>query len=289
LKPRKTEAISCQGITDVGDRIPAGKIIDRAWPNYDWPFPLESETMKNYRQFLEWHIDNSNLEAEQFTAGANDQITLLNQPDQYPGFEIRNIAVNGKVWTGTADNVRNHFPDLESLEIQDYPTENMCSLAIRLSYGKFDYFTGGDLVGIPHPGSPYWHDIETPVGNSVGSVEVNVTNHHAHFDAQNENFIRSLRPRVHIIQSWVVNHPAPSTLRRLLSEKLYPGPRDIFSTNLTEVTKTYIGSAVNNIKDQHGHIVVRVEPGGNTYYIFVLDDSDESFRIKSIDGPYEAH
>ena len=285
----ETESYGLSGVTDVGDRIPIHRIIDRAWPDYNWPVPLGNESMKNYRQFLSWHVANQNLEVKQFKVGVNDQIVLVNKPEKYPGFEVRNIAANGKAWTGTADNVRNHFPDLKTLDAQDLPTENMCSLAIRLSYGKFDYFTGGDLVGVPPPGSPHWHDIETPIGKSVGPVEVNVTNHHAHFDAQNENFIRSLRPKVHIIQSWVVNHPAPSTLRRLLSTNLYPGPRDIFSTNLPEVTKTFIGSEADKINNQQGHIVVRVKPGGETYYVFVLNDSDESFRIKSVNGPYQAN
>jgi hypothetical protein len=35
-----------------------------------------------------------------------------------------------------------------------------------------------------------------------------------------------------------------------------------------------------------GYIVVRVESGGMSYRVFVLDDSDETMRIKSIHGPY---
>ncbi len=156
----------------------------------------------------------------------------------------------------------------------------MCSIAIKLSYGKVDYFTGGDLLGLPSAGSPGWHDIEKPVAKAVGPVEVNVTNHHAHFDAQNEYFIRTLRPKVHIIQSWVVNHPAPSTLGRLLSEKLYPGPRDVFATNITEVGKIFSGSIMNKVKGQ-GHIIIRVDPNGDTFNVFILDDSNEAFKVKA--------
>lgn len=278
-------AYMLSGVTEVGDRLPFGKVIDRAWPDYNWPSPLENEGIKNYRRFLEWHIEKHGIEVEQFNVGQNDQISLIHKPSDYPNFEIRNIAVNGKVWTGTGTNTRNHFPPIETIPEEDLPTENMSGLALRLSYGSFDYFTGGDLAGVPPPGTPIWHDIETPVAKAVGPVDVNVTNHHAHFDAQNEFFLSVLRPRIHIIQSWVVNHPAPSTLRRMLSTRLYPGPRDIFSTNLKETTKTFIGSSSNRINGQ-GHIVIRVQPGGESYNVYVLDDSDESFRIKAIYEPF---
>jgi len=273
------------GITEVGDLISFDKMIDRAWPEYNWPIPLENKDMQNYRQFLEWHIQNNGAEVEQFQVGQKDQLALVHQPQEYPDFEIRNIAANGHIWTGVGNNVRNHFPPIEDLT-EDLPSENMCSIAFRLSYGRFDYFTGGDMPGLPSAGSPEWQDVETPVAKAVGPVEVNVANHHAHFDAQNEFFIRFLRPKVHIIQSWVVNHPSPSTLSRMLSERLYPGDRDIFATNIKEETRIFIGSGIEQIKSQQGHIVVRVAPKGESFKVFILDDSDESFNVKAIYGPY---
>ena len=90
---------------------------------------------------------NKNVIAEQFRVGANDQFPLVHDPKKYTNFEIRNIAENsGHVWTGVGNNERNHFPPLESLTPLEYPGENMCSIAFRLSYGKFDYFNEGDLT-----------------------------------------------------------------------------------------------------------------------------------------------
>ena len=54
-------------------------------------------------------------------------------------------------------------PRLAGLPREDWPTENMCSLAIRVSYGAFDYFTGGDMPGNVRARLPAWHDVETPV------------------------------------------------------------------------------------------------------------------------------
>ena len=69
-------------------------------------------------------------------------MVLTHDPESYPNFEIRNIAANGRVWTGVDTNVRNHFPRVEVLPQEHYPNENMNSIALRMSYGSFDYFTG---------------------------------------------------------------------------------------------------------------------------------------------------
>jgi len=277
------------GITEVGDNIPVGTFIDRGWPDYNWPILLDSDNMQNYRNFLGWQIENSGSVVEQFDTGRNDQIVLVNNPDEFPEFEVRNIAANGDIWTGVHNNVRHHFPPLEDLSRDDYPTENMCSIVLRLSYGRFNYFTGGDLVGKPRPpGSPEWQDVETPVGKVVGPVDVHVLNHHGAGDASNSSFLRSLRPRVHIAQTWGITHLEPGTLRRLYSTRLYPGSRDVFATNTTELSKNYNLSWMRRLKSLQGHVIIRVSPGGDTYNIYILDDSDENFEIKAVHGPYDS-
>ena len=275
------------GISEVAAHIPISKIIDRNWPDYNWPRPLEDKHILNYRKFVDYYTRHKGLKMERFQVGRNDQIKLLRKPDQYQNFSIRNIVSNGEIWSGTGTSTYQHFPPLNTLG-NDLPSENASSLGFKLSYGKFDYFTAGDLVGVPSAGSPAWKDIETPVAKAVGPVDVSIANHHAFIDAQNEFYIKTLQPRVTIIQSWVAAHPAHSTLSRLLSRQLYPGERDIFITNLKEETRVVIGSAINQLKSQQGHIVIRVSPGGDEYRIFVLDDSDENFTIRSEHGPYQS-
>lgn len=72
----------------------------------------------------------------------------------------------------------------------------------------------------------------------------------------------------------------------MMSSWVYPGPRDVFSTNLMESTHEVIGSRIDKMKSRQGHIVIRVDSGGESYMIYILDDSSESFRVKSIHGPY---
>jgi hypothetical protein len=41
------------------------------------------------------------------------------------------------------------------------------------------------------------------------------------------------------------------------------------------------------VASDHGHVVIRVESGGARYRVFVLDDTSQSYRIRSVHGPYE--
>ena len=271
------------GISEVGEIIPFIKIIDRGWPDYDWPVPPAGESAKNYIQFVKWQVARRKMLAEKFCVGANDQIVLINNAKRYPDFEIRNIAANGHIWTGVGSVERNYFPDIQNLPKEKYPNENMCSIAFRLSYGKFDYFNGGDIYSVTN--EP-WQDIESPAGRVTGPVEVCKANHHANFDAMGKSFLESLRPKVIIIQNWLAQQPDMSVLRRMLSTKTYPGPRDIFTTNIMEETRVVVGWAVGRLKSDQGHVIIRVNPGGNDFMVYVLDDSNENFQIKAKFGPY---
>ena len=285
--PSQDSTYVLSGITTLGEMLPIGLMLDRGWPDYNYPRPLESREMDNYRAFLDEQIERRGMRVEQFKPGHHDQITLVHEKEAYPTFRVQNIAANGEVWTGVAQVTRKHFPELNYLSTEDYPTENICSIAFRVSYGTFDYYTGGDLYGIPPIGDPHWHDIETPVGQAVGPVEVAVLNHHGYVDSQNTSFVQMLRPRVWVIQVWDSAHPTAMVYQRLRSEELYPGPRDIFATHMHPSNKEVV-VGLDQLASDSGHIVIRVEPDGHAYQVYVLDDSSESDEIVAIHGPYEA-
>ena len=276
------------GIIDVGEQIPIRKMLDRGWPEYNFPRPLDNPMMENYRAFLEWQIADKGVKVQRLQPGRGDQIVLVHDARSYPNFEVRNIAANGEVWTGVGANTRQHFPPFGDLSRRDQPTENMCSMAIRISYGKFDYFTGGDMPGVPPEGAPVWHDVETPVARAVGPVEACVLNHHGNKDSMNAFFVSTLRPRVFIIPVWSSDHPGHRVLARLYSERLYPGPRDVFATNMIKANKIVIGSLLERLASDQGHIVIRVDPGGASYRVIILDDSAETYKVKAVHGPYES-
>jgi hypothetical protein len=122
----------------------------------------------------------------------------------------------------------------------------------------------------------------------IGQVDVATMNHHGNRDALNENFIKTLQPRVWVEQVWSSDHPGAEVLRRVMS-KLYAGPRDLFATNMLEPNKLVIGPMVEqSYKSMQGHILVRVMPGGKQYWVIILSDEDSDRKVKAVFGPYSS-
>jgi hypothetical protein len=287
VKPAPKGDYLLTGVTEVLELVPSAKIIDRAYPGYEYPKPLVADHIVNYRRFVEFQTKEKGVVAERFQAGRSDQIKLVNRPGAYPQFKIQNLACNGDVWTGNGTETRAYFPSLESLGGKSLPSENACSLAFKLSYGKFDYFNGGDMVGVIVGKMPAWFDLETPVAKVTGPVETLVLNHHGYRDSQNEFFLKTLAPRVNIILSWDDHHPHVDAFPRMVSEQTYPGPRDFFITNLVDKAREYLGEELaNQFKSTQGHIVVCVAPDGESYRVYVLNDQSEDRFIKAGFGPY---
>jgi beta-lactamase superfamily II metal-dependent hydrolase len=270
------------GITEVGEFISFGKMIDRGWPEYNYPSPLKGNTLANYKKFVQWNIDHSGMKTEQFIPGADKQFMLVKNPSAYKDlFSIRNIVSNGEVWTGTGDQTKHLFPEGATVD------ENKCSAGIRISYGAFDYFNGGDLSGRLQLNTPAWRDIETPVGQVVGPVEVCEVNHHAYVDAMTDSFIASVQPQVFVVQVWNTTHLSLNVLQSMISRNLYPGDRNIFMTFIPEVTRQYLGEEnMKNVSGSAGHIVIKVAPGGKQFSVIQITPSDESGIITGVYGPY---
>ena len=91
-----------------------------------------------------------------------------------------------------------------------------------------------------------------------------------------------------IVPAWQATHPSPDVLKRMLSRRVYPEPRDIFITQFRRETKAAIGARATQVQADHGHIVIRVEPGGARYWVIVLDDDDPELRVLSTHGPYRS-
>lgn len=288
-------AYRLNGITDVGEEVPIRRMLDRGWPDYDYPVPLADPMVENYKAFLKWQVEHRKMEVERLEAGCDDQIVLQRDRTAYLTFDVRNVAANGCVWTGAENEARDRFTDGVS------PTENNCSFAFRLRYGPFSYFNGGDLKGLPSDSISAGQDMESAVAWVVGPVDVYALNHHGSPDSGNRFILSVLQPRVHIASVWAASHPGPDVMRRLVSPDTYPGPRDIFLTNgmwegrRSEMVKRFGEEDVGWLADQiqaaassQGHVVVRVAPGGADYTVAVIDDSTENGVVLSVHGPYRS-
>jgi beta-lactamase superfamily II metal-dependent hydrolase len=272
------------GIMEVAETIAVKKVIDRAYPNYDYPAPLNDAHQKNYRSFIA-SLPSRGASAERFQVGSRTQIRLRDRPDDYPDFGVRNIAANGEVWTGVGESTRQLFPKLSQLRVDQYPTENMCSLAIRLSYGRFDYYTAGDMSCDTNNGRDPWRDIETPAAKTAGPVEVAVADHHGYVDATGPDFVRALQPQAFVVNAWDSAHPTMGALHNMLSRGLYPGDRAIFATGVKPESLIAI-RRLAELASSDGHVVFRVSPGGGDFRVNIVSSRTEADEIVAEFGPF---
>jgi hypothetical protein len=278
------------GITELGSLIPIRKIIDRG---VDFPVDLNNseiqkkliregnhrtmiETLNAYRKFIDFYAHNHGLVYEKFRVCSSQQFKLTHHPEKYPDFIVKNLFANGEICgTDGEDKVR-------TIKQGEYRGENELSTGIRISYGDFDYYTGGDIGGIDRLGQNDPASMETRTAPVIGPVEVATLNHHGNRGSMNSFFVSCLRPQVWIQQTWSADHPGAEVLRRISSRLLYPVERDLFTNALLNANRIVLGISDNRTyKSLSGHIVVRVNPGGETFSVVILDDQTNQRRIKA--------
>ena len=274
-------------LVSLGKTIPINKVIDRNYPDYDFPTDLRQYHSKN-KTFLDYldFLENDIITAESLEPGKSTQIQLLKNPKDYQDFKVLNIKSNATIWTGTEEHTLEHFTKQDMLDFYGGKyNENPLSLAIKISYGDFDYFTGGDNTGLQGFGLPQWFDVETPMSKVIGKVEAMTLNHHGNRDATNGFFVKQLDPKVVVQQLWCSDHPGQEVYQRLIYKDSLMENRDIFSTNMhPETLVTYGPWFKNNYKSTQGHILIRVHPKGKYYEVLTMDES--TFEIKKKFGPY---
>ena len=257
-------AYKLHGITHLAELVDIDKIVDRGWPDYNYPSAEQVSSsnggLGNYTSFMKLRNDNGKTN-EQFVVGSDTQFPLKYDPDSYPEFSVRNVAGNLDVWTGTGTGT-SHM----SFSTTD---ENEFSCAIRISYGDFSWYTGGDIKSSL---------TEDAVAKACGPTDVVVCNHHAYKDAMHNSFVRQMQAKAYVIPVWDYYHPEAEPLRWMLSTDLYPGDRMVFAAGLVENNRIRLGENGEKIKPA-GHIMVRVYEGGDTWQVFVLNDSDEDYEI----------
>jgi beta-lactamase superfamily II metal-dependent hydrolase len=272
------------GLSEVDDLMPAVKVIDRAFPDFGSMPPLDAPFASNYLAWLRSRVARG-LAVEAARAGSTSQITWRKAAG-LPRLEARVVATSGRVWTGSGEDSALVIRDPAGLSRAELPSENQLSIALRIDYGRFSYYTGGDLNFDTHDGRMPWNDVETPVARATGRVEVATANHHGYFDAVGPEFVRSLDAQAYIIQSWHLSHPGPAQLERMLGA--WPGqkPRDVFALEMLPVNRAFNSRFVGKLRSTQGHVVVRVAPDGESYRIYVLNSLNEHDEIVGEFGPY---
>lgn len=273
------------GAADVAEAITIRELIDRGWPDYNYPAPPRDATSLNYIALAK-SLASHGTKVQQARAGSTQQLALRHAAAHHPAFSARVLSMNGSVWTGSGENSKPLFPPVAGLNIASMPTENMCCTSILLQYGAFRYYSGGDLTFDTGYGRFPWHDIESPVAQAAGPVSVAVANHHGYFDACGPSFVRALQPRAWVIPTWHASHPVMNVLANLFSADLYPGDRSIFATGMTPEALLTTERFSSQVSSSDGHVVVRVPPGGHEFSVHVVSALDESGTVIKSFGPF---
>ncbi|WP_029276453.1 MBL fold metallo-hydrolase [Pedobacter borealis] len=285
------------GITGVGDKIKIKKLIDRG---YRYPTDMRKQAlvdsahfaeMINYWKFTSAQQAKNNLKHEDFIVGSKSQFSLTKETSKFTNFSISNINANGVVWTGKNDgSVISRMPPVsEGRDYDKQPGDNPLSCGIKIKYGNFSLYTGGDIAG-KQPDfmqAPEWIDVESLVAPTIGEVDVATCNHHANRDAMSAYYLSVLKPRVIVQEVWSSDHPGHETLLRMTSKNIWPAERDLFATNMLLANKLVIGELVDkSYKSTQGHIVIRVLPPGDKYYVYILNNETTEGNVTNVFGPY---
>lgn len=273
------------GLMALYDEVPFAKVLDMGYPSYDEDKTIpemDGELWPDWATFVKWAVAKKGMTADRFRAG-EEQIVLLKDKDKYADFRIFNFIANGFVWNLDSATGQGTVVDAKAAK------GNPASCGFHLSYGKFDYVACGDLTSGPQNRMAYYcRDFIAPGGLDVFKAHHHLSNNAWGSQMQNTE----LSPRVVLNQSFYEKQPDIALLTSIVDGSFathsYAWTKDIFSTNVHPQALAANAGLFGKLAGYNGHIVVRVAPGGATYNVYMLDDTDFEYRVASIHGPYDS-
>ena len=260
------------------DLIPFKNILDRAYPNYlaegeSKTAPIDHAWfLEEWKTLIKWGEENGVLQGARFTAG-KEQIVLLYNKEKYSNFMTMNICENGYgyyIKSGETTPKKNGSKS---------DSGNPSSCGFYLKYGNFDYVSAGDITSAPQNRMAYYFR-DCADGTKLDAIK---GGHHLSSNGYGGQMEAYMFPDVILNQNFYKKQPDID----LLNNKIFPIIKsEVFTTNahpeaLSENPETYA-----KISGYNGHIVLRVAPGGASYYVYMLDATNFEYRVKSIHGPY---
>jgi len=272
------------GVAALGERFSFGRYLDFEYPNSNLYGTAVVETMDMTRAFVRRAAESNGLTVEPFRPGALNQIRLQHDSDgrYMKSFEIRNLAANGVAWTGHDEESKDYARPFLKLSGQTQIMQNTLSMALRIRYGKFSFYTGGDVNGRLADEDGYV-DFEALVARLAGPVTVAKTNHHGTRGSMGLETVSALRASAYVSNVWCPRHVVDENMRNLSSRELYPGDRFLFPTFLPEEPreKWTVAGWWKDVAPS-GHVVVKVAPGGGTYKVYVVRTVDEEGLVTAV-------
>jgi beta-lactamase superfamily II metal-dependent hydrolase len=183
------------------------------------------------------------------------------------GIKVDVIAVNG-------NGIFDHPSAEKDQHWQDFaPSENDYSVVLKITLGKFEYYSGGDVTGqdadrsFPDGTVTSYNDVESTFADKVGNVEVMRVSHHGSAFSTNDKLLSTLKPEFSVISS---------------GENTYLHPDKGVVQRLREVSQVFVTSGVS-AEEWQGDDSIRSEILDDDLEIDVLDAGDR-YRIHGIDA-----
>ncbi len=300
LHPEGGHALS--GLTAVYNDIPFDRLLDNGYPDYEADttnMAIHGEMVTNpnrdWQKFVRWAVGKNGMQAERFNVG-EEQITLVNDKDRYSNFRIFNFIGNNRAWTMN-ENGNGEVRDVTGgrKDLQGNPT----SAGFHISYGDFDFISAGDLEKKPQSSLAYYYRDFVE-----GGLDVFKGNHHLNVNSWGSKMREFFDPRVIVAHTTKIYQPDIPTFHYIMDGELPEGSdpvrykgdwsgkliweKDVFVTNLDASLAEAYPEEIAKLSDYNGHIVIRVIPGGSEFYVYMLDDNNFDYKVKSIHGPYKS-
>ena len=268
------------GISAVAEDFTFRDYFDHQYPNAgQYALDPDPEAFAHFQSWLKGAVSRG-MRPHRFAVGARDQICMRHAPSAYPTFHVRNLAANAVLWDGkdgVIDCGAAHVKGGGGGQIH----ENRLSSAIRIDYGRFSYYTGGDAELTLKDAQGREYNWEAAIGRVCGPVDVAKTNHHAGPWGMSAGFCREIRAQAYLSSVWQARMVDRKSLDAMCSRELYPGDRIVFFGYVADKAKSVAESFGRDIAPA-GHAVVKVAPGGDAFRIYTFDASDESMRVLSV-------
>ena len=97
-----------------------------------------------------------------------------------------------------------------------------------------------------------------------------------------------LKPKVIVTQSFAqrTDQPMLETVEALLDGSYYDTGVSLYFTCIDPVISTPNAKLYDRCH-YNGHVVIRVKPGGDEFWVFQLDDTNTLYKVKSVEGPFK--
>lgn len=285
------------GLMGLYDVVPFDKLIDRAYSANDTEYNFIDQSgssysggIESYANFVYWARSSKGLKVERAKNGSKTQVKLVNNPAKYPTFSVLINAVNGEYWNGS----ESIDPYGDAAKV----TENGNCISFLMTYGEFDYLTSGDSGE------------NSKIGGNLAKVinrkiEAMKAHHHFSWNTMTPASMKILQPKVVVSQSFYDHQPdmghswacggmsyaSESSQAFQKAWGAYGADEDKYwyFTNIHPQTASVYPAEIEKMRSRNGHVVIRVKEGGEEFYVYVLDDTDTSYKVKQIDGPFTCH